>query len=125
MVHKPAGGIGSKNVVAKPVRTGAGARAVNKDWPATVGLSRGNRVQGALEGGGGAVLKGVRADPYKGASFKPAPLGNSLVNNVGQGGPGKGRTLYGQSGMQGTHGPVNPGANDRPSTKNQWPDAKR
>jgi hypothetical protein len=32
-------------------------------------------------------------------------MGNALVNNVGQGGPGAGRTVY-QSGTQATHGPV-------------------
>ena len=33
-------------------------------------------------------------------------LGNEVVLNVGGGGPGAGRTLYGQSGVQGQHGPV-------------------
>ena len=106
MGHRPAGGVESRNVVSKPVKTGVGARAVNKNWPAQVGGSRGNRVQGALESGGGKVLTGVRAEPYKGPSFKLVPLGNALVNNVGKGGPGKGRTLYGQSGLQGTHDQV-------------------
>ena len=36
-------------------------------------------------------------------------LGNEVALNVGGGGPGAGRTLYGQSGVQGQHGPVNPG----------------
>lgn len=94
MAHKPAGGIGSRNVISKPVKTGVGARGVNPKWPAQVGASRGNRVQGALEGGGGKVLTGVRAEPYKGPSFKPVPLGNALVNNVGAGGPGKGRQVF-------------------------------
>jgi hypothetical protein len=35
-----------------------------------------------------------------------APMGNTLTNNVGKGGPGTGRTLHGQSGSQGCHGPV-------------------
>lgn len=33
-------------------------------------------------------------------------LGNEVALNVGGGGPGAGRTLYGQSGVQGQHGPV-------------------
>lgn len=33
-------------------------------------------------------------------------LGNEVALNVGSGGPGAGRTLYGQSGVQGQHGPV-------------------
>jgi hypothetical protein len=125
MRHKAAGGIRSKNVTHKPVRTGVGARAVNVKWPAQVGLSRGNRVQNSLEGGGGKVLQGVRAEPYKGQSFKPVPLGNSLVNNVGAGSPGAGRTLYGQSGSQQQYGKANPG---NPAPKGElfpgWP-AKR
>lgn len=118
-------GIRGKNVVAKPVRTGVGARAVNPKWPAQVGASRGNRVQNSIEGGGGKVLTGVRADPYKPPNFQPVKLGNEVALNVGGGGVGTGRTLYGQSGSQGMHGKPNPGANDRPSTKGQWPDSKR
>jgi len=37
---------------------------------------------------------------YAGPSFQPVPLGNTLTNNVGKGGPGAGRTLYGQAGTQ-------------------------
>src|SRR5215472_6471973 len=101
--HKPAGGIAGKNVTQKPVKTGVGARAVNVKWPAQVGASRGNRVQVAETGGGGKVLSGVRAAPYAGPSFKPVPLGNALVNNVGKGGPGTGREVL-MSGTQGQHG---------------------
>jgi len=122
--HKPAGGIGSKNVTHKPVRTGAGARAVNKKYISQIGTSVGNHVQTSVEGGG-KTLHGVRADPYKGRSFDPVPFGNELVNNIGKGGPGAGRTLYGQSGLQGQHGSVNPGGPKLTNTKNQWPDAKR
>lgn len=103
MAHKPAGGLGSRNVVSKPVRTGVGARAVNKNWPAQVGGSRGNKVMRK-----GQPLPGdMRADPYKGPSFKPVPLGNALVNNVGAGGPGAGRQVY-KSGAQ--HGLASPEA---------------
>jgi hypothetical protein len=75
-------GIKSKNVVHKPVRTGPGAKAVNVKWPAQVGVSRGNRVQGGAEGGMGGVLplSGIRADPYhQGASFNPVPQGNKVA----------------------------------------------
>jgi hypothetical protein len=34
------------------------------------------------------------------------PMGNQLATNVGKGGPGAGRTLYGQSGTQSVHGSV-------------------
>jgi hypothetical protein len=33
-----------------------------------------------------------------------APMGNALTNNVGKGGPGTGRTIYGKSGSQGCYG---------------------
>jgi hypothetical protein len=36
-------------------------------------------------------------------------MGNKVALNVGKGGPGAGRTLYGKSGVQGQHGSVNPG----------------
>jgi hypothetical protein len=34
------------------------------------------------------------------------PFGNEVALNVGKGGCGTGRTLYGQAGTQGTHGDV-------------------
>jgi hypothetical protein len=46
----------------------------------------------------------------------PVPLGNSLTNNVGPGGAGAGRTLYGQGGTQGQHGQPNPGVLEPKST---------
>jgi hypothetical protein len=36
-------------------------------------------------------------------------MGNSVALNVGKGGVGTGRVLYGQCGSQGTHGPTAPG----------------
>src|SRR5215469_10651804 len=99
--HKPAGGIASKNIVHKPVRTGPGARAVNKAWPAQVGISRGNRVQGGAEDGGGHTLplSGIRAEPYKGPSFNPIPQGNAVAAATVCG-PGGSRNVY-KSGSQG------------------------
>jgi hypothetical protein len=48
-----------------------------------------------------------RGEPlHSGRSFQPVKFGNELATNVGKGGPGTGRTLYGQSGLQGQHGPV-------------------
>jgi hypothetical protein len=37
-------------------------------------------------------------------NFQPTRFGNEVALNVGKGGPGTGRTLYGQSGSQGCHG---------------------
>ena len=43
-------------------------------------------------------------------SAAPAsPLGNAVALNVGAGGAGSGRTLYGQAGTNATHGKVDPG----------------
>jgi hypothetical protein len=39
-------------------------------------------------------------------NFQPTKFGNEVALNVKGGGPGTGRTLYGQSGTQGQHGPV-------------------
>jgi hypothetical protein len=47
---------------------------------------------------------------YDGRDFQPVPFGNEVALNVKGGGPGEGRTLYGQSGSQGVHGPTNPGS---------------
>jgi hypothetical protein len=96
--HKPAGGIASKNVTHKPVRTGPGARSVNVRWPASVGGSRGNRAQNALDGGGGVVLRGVRPEPYKGPSFNPVPQGNAVAAATVCG-PGGSREVF-KSGSQ-------------------------
>jgi hypothetical protein len=94
--HRPAGGIASKNVTHRPVRTGPGARAANPKWAAQVGVSRGNRVQGSAEGGGGTTLPvpgKIIAEPYKGPSFNPVPQGNKVAAATVCG-PGGSRTMY-------------------------------
>ena len=115
-------GIASKHVTRRPVVAGPGARSVNKDWPAQVGASRGNRAQNALDGGGGVILKGVRADPYKGPSFNPVPQGNEVAASTVCG-VGGSRTVY-KTGVQGQHGSVNPGGPRITNTRGQWPDSK-
>jgi hypothetical protein len=102
--HKAAGGIASKNITHQSVRTGAGSRAVNKNWVSQVGTSLGNRAQNALDGGGGTVLKGVRAQPFKGPSFHGAGQGSALAAAT-KAGPGGSRNVY-RTGVQGQHGPV-------------------
>jgi hypothetical protein len=67
-----------------------------------------------------------RGEPlHGGRSFQPTPFGNEVALNVGKGGCGTGRTLYGQSGSQGMHSKPNPGMPGLPSTRGQWPDSKR
>src|SRR5450631_3614374 len=44
----------------------------------------------------------------------PAPMGNDIALNVGKGGPGTGRQLYGQCGTQGQWSPGALGPNGKP-----------
>lgn len=82
------GGTGMNKVVQKPLKTGGPNRAKSpcavNQFGAKVGEAR------AVE-----KLDAGRALPSK--------LGNELVNNVGTGGPGKGREVIGKSGTQGHH----------------------
>jgi hypothetical protein len=78
-----------------------------------VALARLVRPLGGQHQGEGRVTSKSYATPMMdGSGFKKVPLGNELTTNVGKGGPGAGRTLYGKSGMQGQHGPSAPGAKD-------------
>ena len=52
---------------------------------------------------------GPNREPLVARRAPEVPLGNDLARNVGKGGPGKGRTLYGQGGTNKMYGPVNPG----------------
>ena len=98
--HRPGGGIASKQHVSIPVRTGTGSRDVMPGGAAQLGQKQGDHV--TREGS-----TGYRGEPlHSGRSFNPTKFGNELAGNVGKGGPGAGRTLYGQSGSQGRHGPV-------------------
>jgi hypothetical protein len=59
----------------------------------------------------GRVLPNPATPMYGGSFGGPGStkLGNEVALNVGGGGVGTGRVLYGQSGTQAQHGPVNPG----------------
>jgi hypothetical protein len=101
--HRPAGGYGSKQIVRPPVRTGQRAQQMHQSGVSQIGESVGDHI---TKRGGSS---GYRGDPVRGG-LRPAgspgsvALGNQVAGNVGGGGPGKGRTLYGQSGVQGMHG---------------------
>ena len=86
--HRPAGGIGSKQRVSVPVKTGSGAHGIR---PAHV------------------AQRGVAIDPKsREARETRAPesrFGNEVALNVGKGGPGVGREVF-RSGTQATHGPT-------------------
>jgi hypothetical protein len=99
-----AGGHGSKVVVDKPVRTGSGSTGIRPSYTNAPGSHFGDHTVDGVSTG----YRGPKREDGK--SFQPTPFGNEVALNVGKGGCGTGRTLYGQAGSQGTHGPTNPGA---------------
>jgi hypothetical protein len=90
----------SKNVVQQSVRTGSGSRGTRPGGAESIGKSYGDHITNKDSTG----YRGPKFHDDK--SFQPVPFGNQVALNVGKGGPGTGRTLYGQSGQQGQHGPV-------------------
>lgn len=118
--NRPAGGIGSRVNVRGPVRTGAAAKGINPGHVAQTGTALGNR---AME-----KQTSYRGEPKftAGPTFGAVPLGNEVARNVGAGGVGTGRTLYGQAGTQGCHGKPDPG-NPPPAGElfPGWPAMKR
>ena len=99
------GGIRSKNVTRQPVRYGERAREMHPKGVSQIGTQRANHSTNSSK----ILRKDI--EPVRG-ELKPSggpggvPLGNEVAKNVGKGGPGAGRVLYGQSGSQGQHGPV-------------------
>jgi hypothetical protein len=114
------GGYRSRNIVEPRVRTGSGPRSARPAGVSQIGGAQGSHVT-AL-GGSDTGYRGERLHNER--TFQPVKFGNELATNVGRGGPGAGRTLYGQSGMQGCHGQPAQGASGLPSTRGQWPDSK-
>jgi len=102
------GGYGSKNVVQPNVRTGSGSRGTRPAGVSQLGNKQGSHVTHDRE----SDYRGERL--HNDRSFQPVPFGNEVALNVGKGGCGTGRNLYGQAGSQGTHGAINPG-NPRPN----------
>jgi hypothetical protein len=100
------GGYGSRPHVEKSIRTGSGSRGTHPGGVAQLGQHVGDKATH-----GNSKGTGYRGEPlHNDRSFQPVKFGNELATNVGKGGPGAGRTLYGQSGLQGTHGATNPGS---------------
>jgi hypothetical protein len=99
------GGIGMNKNVRASVRTGTGSRGTHPGGVAQLGQHVGDKATHGDPKG-----SGYRGEPlHNNRSFQPVPFGNQVALNVGKGGCGTGRTLYGQAGSQGTHGSVNPG----------------
>jgi hypothetical protein len=99
-------GIKSKNVVRPNVRTGTGSKSARPAGVAMLGSMQGDHV--TTHGGSATGYRGEKL--HNDRSFQPVKFGNEVALNVGKGGCGTGRTLYGQAGSQGTHGAANPGS---------------
>ena len=108
--HIPGGGIASNKVTERPVRTGAGAKGINPGWVGQRGQKQGAHITNKGRD------TGYHGEPRSaGPGFNPTKYGNEVALNVGKGGPGTGRTLYGQSGSQkqyGSGGPQKPAGRD-------------
>jgi len=103
--NQPAGGYGSRQHVEKPVRTGSGSKSARPAGVSQVGYAVGDHTTNRP---GSSGYRGEKLHSPE-RNFQPVPFGNEVALNVGKGGCGTGRTLYGQSGTQGVHGSVNPG----------------
>ena len=101
--HRPGGGIASRQHVEKPVRTGSGSKGISEGWVGQKGQMQGNHITDDKN------TRYTGEKKFTGQNFQPVKFGNEVALNVGKGGCGTGRTLYGQAGSQGTHGPVAPG----------------
>lgn len=111
MGNKPAGGKGSKAMAprASAYFTGRPSNIVRPAGAAGLGSMYGDHTErGATNFRGEKLMAGKASGQV--------PMGNELTTNVGGGGPGKGRTLYGQSGTNQTYGPPAPG-NPAPQRK--------
>ena len=86
------------------VRTGSGSHSTRPGYVSQLG----NKVGSHVTNKGDVGYRGEIM--HDGRNFNPVKLGNEVALNVGKGGCGTGRTLYGQAGSQGTHGSTNPGA---------------
>jgi hypothetical protein len=101
---KPGGGINSRVNVQPRVRTGSGAKGVSPGWVGQQGQAQGDHITNR------AASTNYRGEPrLSGQNFQPVKFGNEVALNVGRGGPGSGRKLYGQGGTQGQHGTTSPG----------------
>ena len=97
------GGISSRVVKQVDIKSGSpNLTAYSPRGVSQIGAAQGSRLDRA-----GSFTTRNSALPYSDGQRKDfVPLGNALTNNVGRGGPGSGRTLYGQGGTQSVHGPV-------------------
>jgi len=105
------GGYGSRPHTEQSVRVGTGSRNARPAGVAQLGQMQGDHTTNRP---GSSGYRGEKLHGPASRNFQPGgPFGNEVALNVGKGGCGTGRTLYGQAGSQGTHGATNPG-NPRP-----------
>jgi len=104
------GGYGSRPHVEKSVRTGGGSKSTRPAGVSQIGYQVGDHTTNRP---GSRGYRGEKLHGPAERNFQPVKFGNEVALNVGKGGCGTGRTLYGQAGTQGTHGLTNPG-NPRP-----------
>ena len=97
------GGIGMNKNVQPSVRTGSGSKSTRPAGVSQIGYQVGDHTTSRP---GSSGYKGEKLHGPAERNFQPVKFGNELATNIGKGGPGTGRTLYGQSGQQGQHGPV-------------------
>jgi hypothetical protein len=95
------GGISSRVVKQVDIKSGSpNLTAYSPRGVSQIGAAQGSRLDRA-----GSFTTRNSALPYSDGQRKDfVPLGNSLTNNIGPGGPGSGRVLYGQGGTQQMHG---------------------
>jgi hypothetical protein len=93
-------GISSNKLVRPGQKHGQSARAQNPKGVAQYGTHRGNHAMNDPKVLHGDVEK-VPMGRMGGVGSQP--LGNEVARNVGKGGCGTGRTLYGKGGTQGCH----------------------
>ena len=100
---KPVSGGGINSRVVKQVDIKSGSPNLTAYSPR--GVSQLGAAQGSMLSKQGSFTSRPSAAPLsEGQKRDFVPLGNSLTNNIGPGGPGTGRTLYGQGGTQQMHG---------------------
>jgi hypothetical protein len=98
------GGLTSNKLVRPGVKAGPpNTRIINPFGVAQIGASQGGKLK--AEGRHTGINTAV---PILQGTMRQVPMGNSVALNVGKGGPGTGRVVYGQSGTQraNTSGPM-------------------
>ena len=105
------GGISSRVVKQVDIKSGSpNLTAYSPRGVSQIGAAQGSRLDRA-----GSFTTRNSALPYSDGQRKDfVPLGNSLTNNIGPGGPGSGRVLYGQGGTQQMHGAPVQGSSPKP-----------